>query len=204
MHLTPKNDQYPVALLAGGPADLAREIRDRLASKLGVLVTHHWEGDKPRQWHRPIPPDVDLVIFLKDFAGHSQHDLIMRQCAAQQVPVARTQRKWGTMYQMLHQQFGMSSAEAPVIPPEALNLRVTRPPDMPAPEFQEPPAVEIPQRIRRKHVRKPKAEAPTPTFAGPSEEAMVLIGRLKALASRDRFNVMITPEEITISSARKD
>ena len=206
--IQPKNGKFPVVLLAGGPADLAREIGERLSTKLGVVVGHHWEGDKLRQWQRNIPEDVDLTIFLKDFASHAQEDLMARQCSSQRVPLLRTQRKWSAMYSALHAVYGMSSSTAAEVP--AVVPAPVLPPDAPAPGWTEPPPVEpAPAKPRQRRTPGgPRSQAAAPPAApaaprgSPSEEAMVLVAKLMALAARDRFNVMITPEEVTISASK--
>lgn len=204
--ITPKNGQFPVALLAGGPADLAREIGQRLREKLGVVVAHHWEDDKPRQWQRRVPDDVDITIFLKDFASHSQDGLISRQCSVQKVPFLRTQRKWATMYSALHAVYGMNINDNPWTSNTAAAPEVTTmsPPNEPAPDWKEPAPVEAAAPAPRKP-RQPRAKVATVTALppasanGPSEEAMVLVAKLMIHAARDRFSVMITPTEVTVS-----
>lgn len=111
--LTCKNDRYRVVLLAGGPRDLAREIRSRLAQQRGMYVKYHWPADKPNQWDRDIPVDVDLVIFLKDFASHSQQSNLVPKCKASGIRWIRTQRKWAAMSGIMAQHGLLSSPPIP-------------------------------------------------------------------------------------------
>ena len=131
----PKNGKWYVALLAGGPGDVAREIRDKLMDQLGTVVSHHWEWKRPRAWQNPIPQDVDFAILLKDMMGHADEDLVRRACKAAKVPFIRTQRKWSAMRAALNQR-GLVAKFAPEIPLAVTSTAVLRsvPDEEPAPE----------------------------------------------------------------------
>ncbi len=51
-------------MLIGGPADIAQEVRDRLADRRAILVKYHWPYKRPKSFQRPLPQDVDLAIIL--------------------------------------------------------------------------------------------------------------------------------------------
>lgn len=93
----PRNGKYYKALLAGGPADVATEIKDRLIHSSRVLVVEHWAYDKPKAYQRPIPEDVDLAIILKDMASHSLEGAVKTKAKAKGIRVIRTQRKWAAL-----------------------------------------------------------------------------------------------------------
>lgn len=128
----PKNGRYPVALLAGGPADIAREVKFRLGSKVGVLARYHMDREHPRAFQRPIPKDVDLVIILRDFIGHPDNWRVKETCRAQGVPVIVTGSKWATMYQALYLR-GIRRAELPLQLTETTKLETLAPEPEPAP-----------------------------------------------------------------------
>lgn len=89
----PKNGSRYVGLLAGGPADIFRELTNRLNERSVVSLKHHLDYHKPREWDAPIPKDVDLVIILKDMMGHSNEGQIVSRAKSVGVPFIRTQRK---------------------------------------------------------------------------------------------------------------
>lgn len=100
--ITMLNGRYRVVLLAGGSRDVAREIRAKLAKARGIYVKYHLETDKPAQWGRPLPRDIDFVIQLKDYQAHTPGDALIRACKADGVTYVRTQRKMSLLLGALH------------------------------------------------------------------------------------------------------
>lgn len=97
----PKNGQYPVVLLAGGPADIGREVRDRLANRMGIVARWHWDREHPRAFQRAVPVEADAVIVLKDFIGHAGSALVRANAKRANVDCLCTSSKWSAMYQTL-------------------------------------------------------------------------------------------------------
>src|SRR4051812_30980442 len=62
--ITNKNGRYPVCLIVGGPADIFRELQDKLGA-FGIAAIHHWEWKRPGEHRSEIPKEVDFVILLK-------------------------------------------------------------------------------------------------------------------------------------------
>lgn len=96
----PKNGLYRIAHLAGGPEDVAREIRERLRER-GIFVRDHSDWDKERSFTGPIKKDVDLVIILTDMIGHPSEAQISLAARKAGIPFVRTQRKWTRLSQAL-------------------------------------------------------------------------------------------------------
>lgn len=88
--LPKRNGRYPVMLLAGGPADRARELRDRLGSTRGILIRYHLDYDRVFRIDR-IPDDVDLILLLKSMCSHSNEavlrDAIDRSARERKEPI---------------------------------------------------------------------------------------------------------------------
>lgn len=101
-YTTRSGGDNPVVLLVGGPGDIAREVRARLA-KHGLWVRYHWEYHKATWGQKPLPKDADVVVILTDMLGHSPEGALVQKCKAQvpMIPYIRTQRKWSTMYATL-------------------------------------------------------------------------------------------------------
>lgn len=107
-----KNGKYRVVLLAGGPRDLAIELREKLARQRGLYVKYHLAYRKPLTWARPVPPDVDLVIHLRDACSHddTQHIKIMAKKAG--VRIISTSDKMSILNSSLGN-FGIRMSELP-------------------------------------------------------------------------------------------
>lgn len=91
-----QNGKHRVAVLAGGPADIARDLTTYLA-QFGVEVKYHWEQHKPNLWPQKVPADADFVILLKDFSGHWGFSRMKQACKDAGVRYILTQRKKSTM-----------------------------------------------------------------------------------------------------------
>lgn len=106
--IKPRNGKWVVAMLAGGPADRARELRDKLAKDRGILVRYHLDYDKQNDFQIDrIPDDVDFVIIIKSQLGHAnEHNVrtaIKRSERERGTRIAwmRTTHKWASMTQGL-------------------------------------------------------------------------------------------------------
>lgn len=107
----PKNGKWLVAVLVGGPGDVAREFGAKCALH-GVEVRYHWPTDKrlPTQ----IPVDVDAVVLLREFAPEAVTKAIALAAEKAGVVAIRTQRKWAAAWIALRDRLNV--AEAPPIP----------------------------------------------------------------------------------------
>lgn len=76
-------------LIAGGPADVAKELRAWLAPR-GLRVANHWPSDKTRVFDRPVPAGTQFVIILVKHLGHSAYDAVVRACKRAGVRYVRT------------------------------------------------------------------------------------------------------------------
>jgi hypothetical protein len=158
VHALPmKNKKYFVVLLAGGPRDIAREVRARLADCRNIYVKYHWEYESERQWQKPIPKDVDFVIGLKDMMGHSKFDLMKKAGKKADVRWIITQRKWAIMAAALHNH-GIKAADP--LPIEFTSTMVfaedLEPASTPAPAETPPPPAELPKEPVIVPVEEPK------------------------------------------------
>lgn len=117
-----KNGKYRVALLAGGPRDVANQMREKLA-KCRVYIKYHWESDKEHSWNGEAHSDVDFAIFLKDFASHSQQDKFVLEMRDKGLRWIRTQRKMAAFTGALGQQ-GIRTVDAHGKRLEPLNTSV--------------------------------------------------------------------------------
>lgn len=77
--LTPTPANPLTVLIAGGPADVARELKAWLAPR-GLRVANHWPSDKMKIFGRPIPAGTELVIILCKHLGHSACDAVTAAC----------------------------------------------------------------------------------------------------------------------------
>ena len=208
-----QNKKFHVVLLAGGPRDRAREIRDKLATVRDIFIKYHWEYDKETQWDRPIPQDVDFVIGLKDFMSHTQFDKLKKVTKKSGKRYILTQHKMSTMTAALHN-YGIKKSEG--IPVNLRSVAYFR---------DEEPELKLVPPVKKEEVKKappePKLEstgipdtakvsifvAQTPVPEGvplekragsPSAETMILIAALQRKAQDDNLTIMVTPESITI------
>lgn len=215
-----QNKQYYVVLLAGGPADIGRELRDRLMKSRNLLIKYHWEYDKEHQWSRAIPADVDFVIMLKDMMGHQKYEKAKAACKRAGVRWILTTRKQASMSQALLS-YGIRKS-----PPLPLAITST------AAFFEEQPEPETKKELaeRRQHVDKlvkawenPPEPVPAPTPATtvnimvgsipdgvvaetrrgtPSSATAILIAALYQKAQDDGISIMITPTSINIEPSK--
>jgi hypothetical protein len=109
--LQPKNGRWLVALIAGAPADRARELRDKLSGIRGILAKHHWDYEKKHDFQGSIPTDVDFVLIIKSQLGHANEDRVVAACQRAGVPFIRTSHKWVNIDQNLRLKFGIHKAE---------------------------------------------------------------------------------------------
>jgi hypothetical protein len=145
----PKNGSYMVILLAGGPADRARELRNAFAEKRGALVKYHLDYDRVREFQRAIPPDVDLVIVVKTMIGHPAHSLVIASCRKAGVPIVRTTHKWTNINTTLHYHFGPLPGAVRPLPLNITSVAYLRNPEGdPQPEVKPAPeAARVVQQI---------------------------------------------------------
>lgn len=100
--VVPKNGKFIVAMMVGGPADIYKEIRDRLNEKMGIHMPYHVEYQKVRQFQNAaIKKDVDVVVFIKSQIGHAFGEILTDKLKGTGVRLIRTQHKWSTMSSIL-------------------------------------------------------------------------------------------------------
>ena len=89
-------------LLVGGPEDVAREVRARLA-KYGLHLAYHHPWKRSGWVSKPFPQDTGLVIILKDMISHGAYHIAKEKAVAGglRAHFVVTQRKWVAMYQAL-------------------------------------------------------------------------------------------------------
>lgn len=214
-----KNGKFHIVLLAGGPRDIAREIRDKLAAKRDVFIKYHYEYDKEQQWNKPIPKDVDFVIVLKDMISHSLFYKIKESCKQAGLRWIVTQRKLSIMTAALANYGIRRSDGIPVnvqsvayfdnSEPEIAPV-ITHPAVRKAKEKNVEPAkkVVVQKEEPAKEVNIFVSPAPvpegtplTPRQGVPRPETMVLIAALQQMVQDDKVSIMITPTQIAIEPA---
>lgn len=121
--LNPKNGKFLVALLAGGTTDARDRLRKALADR-GMLVRYHWDYERAKDWQRAIPPDVDVVLYVKTAAGHDLRENLKARVeeakrAGHSVTVIATSHKWANVVSIL--QYYHINTKAPWrLPPDEL------------------------------------------------------------------------------------
>jgi hypothetical protein len=187
--LTPKNGRFLVCLMAGAPADRARELRDILAERRGVLVKYHRDYEHDRAFQRPIPKDVDFVIVVKSQMGHAIEGLTVKAGKTAGIPVVRTSHKFTALDMALRTRFDIQ--KAPPLPLEVSSTAYLRVADEPAQVIELPP--------------EPVAAAPVPEPAPLDElrravmekDTLVLIRELQArLPSLGATALLIEPTRV--------
>ena len=219
--LTRKNGQFPVAMIAGGPADFARELRDRLGEKVGVLAKYHLDWEKSQTWLRPIPADVDMVIFLQDMAGHQNFYTIRESAKKAGVRFICTSRKWSHMYQCLFRA-GIKVKEANLPETILANAIMEEPPKpegmVELPNVDVTPAGKASALLQMEVVAPPVQVTTPPPInvtvsptsspaahelrkGSPRAETAVLIAMLYRHAIEDGIQILITPTSFSVEPA---
>lgn len=212
--IKPRNGRYLVALMAGAPADRARELRDRMAKTRGILVQYHLDYEKPAEFKiTHIPEDVDLVIIIKSQLGHSNEAHVLAAVdrwdrehpGGQSMPLIKTTHKWANIDQLLHKRFGIAkTASLPLSvtstayfkPPKAEPMPTPTPPPAVPPSLTPPQAPPEPMVERR---RPPTAEELQVRFL--HQDTMALVLELRArMAMIGVNNMLISPEEIVFNT----
>ena len=219
LHALPmQNRRFHIVLLAGGPRDLAREIRDKLAKARSIFVKYHREYDKEHQWSKPIPKDVDFVIMLKDMMSHPMFDKMRRACSDAGLRWVVTQRKMSTMIAALNN-YGIRSSEGiPVNIASVAYFNDSEPavesapakpielaPIVGAVKVEPPPSLDHKPHTVSIFVTQtpiPEGMPLTPRPGSPRPETMVLIAALQQMAQDDHVNIMITPTSITVEPVK--
>lgn len=196
--ITPKNGKYPVILLAGGPADRARELRDMFAKRRGAMVKYHWDYEKIREWQRPIPADVDLVVALKTMMGHRNEGLLRGAAAMADVPIVMTAHKWSVMDNALRQR--VSLPKAPPLPLEVRSTAIL----MELHELPEPEAEDRPPLRAEPPPPAPEAKpAPLPAAEATEYAMRDTIGLIREvqlrLARWGVHTIMLSPESVEMA-----
>ncbi len=140
----PANGDQFIALLGGGPADIHRELRTKLAP-LGIHLGHHREYGRSHTGQGPIPSDVELVILLTDMLGHSAERGLITAAKRAHVPYVRATRKMSTLVPLLRSRgFVVEDARAGVVPMPAPSpvppLHIPQPPPPPPGDRRDAPA----------------------------------------------------------------
>lgn len=222
--LTKKNGKYRVLLLAGGPRDLAKDIRLKLARR-GLYVKYHWESDKDHQFHRDIPTDVDFVITLKDFMGHSQEYAVVAQCKDRNMRWIRSGRKMIniehnlTAHRLLKEyplpeqyvatmQWGENLGKEPVAKepePEKIIREVARVVDFKAEVLPRATADLQAMLIKEITERDPQRASfvmPAPKAGIPSPQLAYMAAMLQRLCAEEMVQLMCSPSELTFNAAK--
>lgn len=223
VHALPmQNKKYHVVLLAGGPRDRAREIRDYLAKRRDIYIKYHREWDKERQWDRPIPDDVDFVIMLKTMMGHPNFFKLKDACKKRGIRFIITQHSNSTIVQALYNH-GIKATNG--IPIEVAStahfdhdLELPKPKVLHVvPEVREEDMSGIPLMapvVEPKPVPPPPApninilvaQTPIPenivATCRPRAETMVLISALFKMVQEDNISVMLTPTNFTVETMK--
>lgn len=139
----PGNGSHFLALLGGGPADIHRELRTKLAPH-GIQLDHHREYGRSHTGHGPIPIGVDLVILLTDMLGHSAERGLITAAKRADVPYIRATRKMSTLLPLLKAKgFLIDETRAGVAPIPAPSpippLHVPEPPPPPPGDRRDAP-----------------------------------------------------------------
>lgn len=194
---------FYIVLLAGGPRDRAREIRDRLAQSRDIFVKYHWEYDKDTQWNRAIPNDVDFIIGLKDFMSHAQFDKLKRAAKIYNVKYILTQHKMSTMTAALHN-YGIKKSEGiPVDLRSSVAYFNDEEPTWKRESVENPAETAgIPNtnkvNIFISPIPVPKGATLETRIGTPSAETMILIAALQRKAQDDNLSIIVTPQSVAI------
>lgn len=138
--IKPKNGKWLVALIAGAPADRARELRDKLAAARGILAKHHWDYERKSNFSGDVPAEVDLVLIIKSQIGHSNQDRVLLACKKAHVPFVRTTHKWISIDHILRIRFAISKVD-----PLPIEIRTGTPLHEMELQSQEPNQAPLPQ-----------------------------------------------------------
>jgi hypothetical protein len=215
--LKPKNGKYFVALLAGGPPDVAREIRGRLSDSRNILVKYHWDYQKSHDFQGVVSGDVDMVLLLKDMIGHANSDLAHKAAKEAGIPLIRTQRKWAIMGMTL-MKYGFHKAELPLHLRSSAVLHEVKP----STEKEQSSIIDSPGELKGPQLptdtktytvavetateRPPVVgELPAPSQPGMSlrPETMALIAQLQNSLKQDHAVALISGDSISIEPFRK-
>lgn len=105
-----------VAVLVGGPDDIYRELRAKLAYTCNIDVAHHRNWDK-KAISFNLPAKVELVIVLNDMTSHAAFWMAKKIAKKRGCPLVVTQRKWAHMSQALAREgYPELKAETNVVP----------------------------------------------------------------------------------------
>lgn len=182
----------------------------------GLLIRHHLEANKVRQWDRPLPRDVDVVIGLKDFMGHPEFWKLRAQCKSMGVPLVLTLRKKGNINSALWQRGLVKLPEVPLEvasttvlqevevssvandEPTVVNGTPLTEPSAPEPEPLPPPVPPEPLRL----VAPPPPAIKWEALEQDTDELQLRLAQLSTLLRgvcyRLNTSVMVTPDEVTI------
>lgn len=214
--ITMKNGKWHVALIAGGPADIARETRDLLAQKRCTVADYHWPADKPKSFERPIPADVDYVLALTSFMDHSEFNLLRDACKRAKVClITATHKKSHILTQTLTAQIDKRPVplevattavlkEDPAPRAEVKSAPAPRLAVVPAPKPPEPPKVQFSGNVLEALVQHLNAGMdPTPGWKGvPRPITCAIAALLQRMATEDEIEILVGPGGMTINPRR--
>lgn len=205
------NGKYPVALMAGAPADRAREIRDKLAKERGILVRYHLDYEKGMGIDR-LPDDVDFVLIIKSQLGHSAEAQVRNAIIRSQrerkivIPFIRTQHKWTRLDGILRVRFSDYGKKA--LPLEVTSTayfqkvkeETAHEPEPPK-TIRTPEVVKVPDREIAEILRDANAAADRAAWAG--FDTVTLVRELQArMISLGATSLLVTPTSIEFGTTQ--
>lgn len=151
MHLVPKNGRYLVGMMVGGPADRARELRDRLAESRGILIQYHLDYEKAKAFGIDrLPEDIDFILYIKSQMGHANESQFnkaitkwVREHGGTKIPLIKTSHKWVNIDMALRKRFAIGVRDP--LPLEVISTAYFRTPKAAVIEAPKAPVVEAPK-----------------------------------------------------------
>lgn len=108
---------YKVLLAGGKTAFVKQGVIPRLEATFPFEVVSHVDYDYPRQWQKPIPVGVEVVILLADMASTHMQAQLHEHCKTAGVLFVRGMRKWATMHECVLRAGFAERAKVVMTPP---------------------------------------------------------------------------------------
>jgi hypothetical protein len=122
----PRNGEKYVVMIAGGHGDMYRDLRRTLEASRPAVVPYH--AERMKDFGKPIPADVDLIVILINYCGHGKSEKIVEQAKTRGIPVLPSTHKWAQLSMRLD---GLGF-------PKQIDVQVNRRPVKVAVEFRNP------------------------------------------------------------------